>query len=221
MWTMRSPYTSVNTLHDVNPAVYSFADSGTYTVNLQTYYRACPTVTLSTNVRVYKNPEVDLGQDTAICPGSNGILLVDKINEGRPGASWMWNTGQTSPSITIGSAGMYFVKTSIYGCVTTDTIWVKEDCYMNVPNVFTPNGDGVNDYFYPRQYLTKGLTTFTMNIYNRWGQEIFTTNTLDGRGWDGKFNDAPQPEGVYIYTIDATFKDGQKEHKQGNITLMR
>ena len=60
-----------------------------------------------------------------------------------------------------------------------------------------------------------------MDIYNRWGQLIFSTETIDGRGWDGNFNSTPQSEGVYIYVMDAQFKDGQKEHHQGNITLLR
>ena len=60
-----------------------------------------------------------------------------------------------------------------------------------------------------------------MNIYNRWGQLIFTTSNIDGRGWDGNFNDIAQPEGVYVYIIDATFIDGQTTHHQGNITLLR
>ncbi len=87
--------------------------------------------------------------------------------------------------------------------------------------MFTPNGDGVNDYFFPRSLLTSGLTQFSMNIYNRWGELIFQTSSLTGEGWDGKFNNIPQPEGVYVYLIDAQFKDGQREHHQGNITLLR
>ena len=90
-----------------------------------------------------------------------------------------------------------------------------------IPNTFTPNGDGINDYFFPRQFLTKGVVSFTMNIFNRWGQQIYTTQSLDGQGWDGRFNDIPQPEGVYIYVIDGKFKDGQIEHHEGNITLIR
>ena len=92
---------------------------------------------------------------------------------------------------------------------------------MDIPNAFTPNGDGVNDYFYPRQMLTRGMTTFSMNIYNRWGQLIYQTTSIDGRGWDGNFNNIQQPEGVYVYIIDATFQDGQTEHHQGNVTLLR
>jgi gliding motility-associated-like protein len=60
-----------------------------------------------------------------------------------------------------------------------------------------------------------------MKIYNRWGELVFSTNSLDGKGWDGKFNNSDQPEGVFIYIIDATFKDGQKENHKGNVTLLR
>jgi gliding motility-associated-like protein len=90
-----------------------------------------------------------------------------------------------------------------------------------MPNVFTPNGDGVNDYFYPRSLLSSGLTEFKMDIYNRWGALIFETNAVEGQGWDGKYNGVAQPEEVYIYIIDAKFKDGKKEHHTGNITLIR
>jgi gliding motility-associated-like protein len=60
-----------------------------------------------------------------------------------------------------------------------------------------------------------------MEIYNRWGQQIFSTTNTEGQGWDGKFNGVIQPEGVYIYIIDVTFKDGKHEHHQGNVTLMK
>ena len=60
-----------------------------------------------------------------------------------------------------------------------------------------------------------------MTIYNRWGQVVFETEGLDGRGWDGTLNGVPQPQGVFVYMIDGVFKDGQKEHHQGNVTLIR
>jgi len=92
---------------------------------------------------------------------------------------------------------------------------------MNLPNVFTPNGDGVNDYFFPRDLLTSGATMFKMEVYNRWGEEVFSTESTDGQGWDGRFNGTPQPEGVYIYVIDVSFKNGKTEHHQGNVSLLR
>ena len=60
-----------------------------------------------------------------------------------------------------------------------------------------------------------------MQIFNRWGQIIFETTRLDGRGWDGRFNGKVQPEGVYVYLIDAQIDGDRNEHYQGNVTLIR
>ncbi len=204
-----------------NPASHSYDKYGTYTVTLNAYYRACKDTSASRIISIFPEPILNLGSDTSICPGSVAITLTDNNNINTAGTKWKWNTGQTTPSIVVTSPGFYSVTVNINGCESTDTIWVQKNCYMDIPNVFTPNGDGLNDYFFPRLYLTKGLTTFKMDIYNRWGQLIFETTTLDGSGWDGKLNGTDQPEGVYVYIIDATFKDLEKEHHQGNVTLMR
>ncbi len=208
-------------IDNVNPVLYSFDGAGTYVVSVSAIYRACPETTTTRSIRVYSYPEIYLGPDTSICPGSDAIILTDMRNELTPGARWAWSTGDSASQITVVKPGYYSATVTIDGCTAADTVWVQKDCYMDIPNVFTPNGDGVNDYFYPRQLLTRGVTTFSMNIYNRWGQLVYQTNTLDGRGWDGNFNNSPQPEAVYVYIIDATFKDGQKEHHQGNVTLLR
>ena len=60
-----------------------------------------------------------------------------------------------------------------------------------------------------------------MVIYNRWGEMIFETNSLNGRGWDGKVNDKEQPNGVYVYMIKVSFANGTNENYQGNVTLLR
>ncbi len=204
-----------------NPAVHTFATAGTFTVFVEAVYRACPDTSVSRSFTIYTQPGVNVGGDTSICPGSNPIYFVDNQNENTPGASWHWSTGETSAGIRVVEPGHYYVIVTLNGCSTTDSFNVGNDCYMDIPNVFTPNGDGLNDYFFPRTLLTSGLTSFSMKIFNRWGQEIFATTTTDGRGWDGKLNDVPQPEGVFVYIIDATFKDGQHEHRQGNVTLLR
>jgi len=206
---------------NVNPVFHAYADPGAYVVTVTALYRACRDTSVSENVYITAMPRVNLGADTSICPGGDPIVLTDFLNAGTAGASWLWSTGETTSSITVGEPGYYSTTVTIGGCSASDTVFVANDCYMDLPNVFTPNGDGVNDYFYPRQYLTKGITTFSMNIYNRWGQKLFETENIDGRGWDGRFNGKEQPEGVYVYIIEVSFKDGQKEHHQGNVTLMR
>ncbi|HNB81935.1 MAG TPA: gliding motility-associated C-terminal domain-containing protein, partial [Chitinophagaceae bacterium] len=103
----------------------------------------------------------------------------------------------------------------------TDSIWVQRDCYLNIPNSFSPNGDGRNDYFLPREILSSGISSFEMQIFNRWGELIFSTTQSDGRGWDGKYNGVDQPNGVYIYLIRAVFMNGVQKEYTGNVTLLR
>jgi gliding motility-associated-like protein len=211
-----------NTIVNVNPVLHSYENVQTpFTVTLDVKYRSCPEKTITRTVNVFANPSIYLGPDLSMCPGSNALTLVDEQNESNPKASWLWNTGETSPSINVVKPGTYSAVVTINGCSASDTVLVQKDCYMDIPNVFSPNNDGTNDFFFPRQMLTKGVATFKMNIYNRWGQLVYETTSTDGRGWDGSLNGTPQPEGVYVYMIDATYKDGQIEHHQGNVTLLR
>ncbi|MCD6013189.1 MAG: domain containing protein [Flavipsychrobacter sp.] len=205
-----------------NPVLHSYTQPGNYDVFATAYYKVCPPKTVSRTIKVYQAPEhVYLGGDTTICPGGVAILLSDGANSGNTAAKWKWSTGSSASYIRVTQPGTYFVKVYLDGCYSTDTVHILNDCYINLPNVFTPNGDGMNDFFFPRQLLTSGLIGFSMNIYNRWGELIFSSTSLDGRGWDGRFNGKEQPQGVFVYVIDATFKDGQKEHHQGNVTLLR
>lgn len=210
-----------DSIKDVNPVIYGYNTTGTFTITSTVAFRICPDLSVSRTITVLPQPAIALGPDTAICGGSETIELIDLTNAPDPAASWLWNTGETSYNILVSSPGDYYSTVTIGNCHASDTVHVTEDCYMAMPNIFTPNGDGVNDYFYPRSLLSKGLTAFKMDIYNRWGQLIFSTNSVDGRGWDGKFNGVEQPEEVYVVIIDATFRDGKKEHHQGNITLLR
>jgi gliding motility-associated-like protein len=210
-----------DSVRNVNPLMHSFDAVGTYTVSLNAYYLACPHITLSKPVTVYPYPNIYLGPDTAICPGGEAIILRDNVNADVASAKWEWSTGEGGPQLIIQKPGTYYSIVTINGCSSTDTVIVRNDCYLDVPNVFTPNGDGLNDYFLPRQFLSKGLISFKMNIYNRWGEKIFETQAIDGRGWDGTYNGVPQPEGVFVYVIEAAFKDGQHEQHHGNVTLMR
>jgi gliding motility-associated-like protein len=210
-----------DSIQNVNPITYAYNSTGTFTLTSKVYYRACGLRTSTRTITVEAQPVINLGPDTSICAGSGSITLTDNLYAAAAGVSFLWSTGQTTPAITITTPGTYYATVSLNNCSATDSVVVSNDCYMDIPNVFTPNHDGVNDFFYPRQFLSKGLIAFKMDIYNRWGQLIFETTSLDGQGWDGKLNGTDQPNGVYIYVINGTFKDGQKQNRQGNVTLMR
>ncbi|XZF13356.1 PKD domain-containing protein [Chitinophagaceae bacterium MMS25-I14] len=208
------------TKDNINPVVHAFDSARVYTVTLSATYRICRDTSISKNITIKPFPLIDLGPDTSICPNGAPLTLHD-IHGNSFGASWMWNTGETTQTIQISQPGSYWATVTSDGCSTSDSITVLRDCYLNIPNSFTPNGDGINDYFFPRQFLSRSVAGFRMTIFDRWGQTIFETANIDGRGWDGRFNDKPQPQGAYVYLIDVVFVNGVKEHYQGNVTLLR
>lgn len=201
---------------------HSYPEPGTYTVTYSVDYRICPGLTASKQITVKPYPEIYLGDDTAICPGSDPIFIGDILNTGTTNdINYTWNTKDVGKGIYVHSAGVYAVKAEKDGCSITDSVVVRKDCYIDIPNAFTPNGDGRSDYFLPRQLLSKSVTEFNMQIYNRWGEQIFITNSVNGRGWDGKYNGTDQPVGVYVYTMQVTFANGATERYQGNVALLR
>ncbi|WP_207495651.1 PKD domain-containing protein [Aridibaculum aurantiacum] len=105
-----------------------------------------------------------------------------------------------------------------YGCRDTicQPIQARVIPLLDVPNAFTPNGDGVNDKVFVRGF---GIAKMNWRIYNRWGTVVFQTNNRT-EGWDGTYRGAKQPKEVYHYVLDVEFSDGKKYQKKGDITLL-
>ena len=210
-----------NIIKDVHYPSHIFDQAGSFTVNLSGKNLYCATASnpASQNITVNPYPQVSLGSDTAICNGITGSILL--TNNLPSTGSYLWSTGETTNSILVNTPNYYWLQVSNGECATTDSIWVKNDCYINIPNSFSPNNDGLNDYFIPRELLSSGLLQFKMSIYNRWGEKIYYTDKIDGRGWDGKYNNKTQESGVYIYIMDVVFKNGLRKNFTGNITLFK
>lgn len=201
---------------------HAYDVSGTMPVQLLTEYRACPAAAFTDTVRVYALPKIYLGPDSGLCLDGTYLVLQNQLSAPDAYTS-RWNTGDTTAAIKIVHPGTYSLTISSgpLGCSATESVIVRKDCYVDIPNAFTPNGDGANDYFFPRQLLSRKVTRFHMQVLNRWGQQVFETTRTDGRGWDGRFNGSPQPGGVYIYLINLSI-DGQREEQyNGNVTLIR
>ena len=124
--------------------------------------------------------------------------------------------------------GLYSISyfyTSPVGCSNSDTASVhlfnSPDCEGTIffPDVFSPNGDNVNDFFRP---VVENIFSFTMHIYNRWGQLMFSTQDVS-KGWDGKYQGAECPNGAYSY--DATYapslRTDEFKTKRGMFTLLK
>lgn len=114
----------------------------------------------------------------------------------------------------------------IHGCKATDTIRinVKEvicgDTYIFVPNAFSPNGDGNNDYFKP--YFPQALITEVyFAVYNRWGNIMYETNEINMKGWDGIYNNQQLASDVFVYYIKARCLNNEIYEHKGNVTILK
>ncbi len=211
-----------------DPVHHTFNRSGTFPVILTARFRACPTSVFSDTVYVFDLPGVYLskeyiGPDSGICLNGVSVVLENSSGGHLAGRHYRWSTGATTATITVGSPGRYSltIVADPIGCSAADSVEIFKDCYPDIPNAFVPNGDGVNDYFFPKYWQGRDVKAFSMKIFNRWGQVIFETDNVYHKGWDGRFNNIPQSAGVYIYLINVVLKDSKAEQFTGNVTLLR
>jgi gliding motility-associated-like protein len=160
--------------------------------------------------------------------GGQAPLDVTFTNTSVGANSYFWNLGNGVNAITPAAAttyttaGVYTVTLMAYnsGCIATDTvlILVNDATTIAVPNIFSPNGDNINDEFY---ILTTGMKTLTCDIFNRWGQKVYTLGTPTQK-WDGKLDNGNEAsEGTYYYVLEAQGYDGKSYSYKGPITLVK
>lgn len=157
--------------------------------------------------------------DSLLCRGEKLIL-----NATQPEASYIWNTGSIDSVLEINSEGTYHVSVSNYCGTMDDEVKIYyqncDEC-VHIPTGFSPNQDGHNDYF--RVLHDCILTKYEIHIFNRWGQEVYSSTNPDSF-WDGKFNGAEQLIEVYSYILNYTKSNlinESSEFLKGNITILR
>ncbi len=106
------------------------------------------------------------------------------------------------------------------GCKQVDriTIIVVEPRSF-IANVFTPNGDGINDTLFPQ--FRGDVVSFDFKVFNRWGALVFAENQNPENGWDGIYRGDLAPEDIYIYSIIVNYADGTSETISGDTALIR
>ena len=136
--------------------------------------------------------------------------------------SYLWSTSETSTVIVASPQHLTTycaTVTTAAGCKASDCldIIVNDESTLYVPNVFTPNGDGVNDVFYTPN---RNIVSYSLDIFNRWGQLLFSSDS-PLKGWDGTFGGQMVPDGVYVYILKAKGADEVTYSKTGHITVFQ
>ena len=196
---------------------FSVLEAGTYMVTVTRTDTFC----ISTDrvmVEYTTLPELDLGQDTILC--LEQVLTLDVYDP--LAQSYLWEDGNTGDAFQIDQTGTYSVKVTNYCGTVEDAINVSfENCReVYAPNVFSPNLDGINDFFMLMDGGDiKKIEHFA--IFDRWGDLVFEQKNIlsndvsaawDGEGW---------PEGVYTWFAEIEFRDGKSERLKGDVMLLR
>lgn len=186
----------------------------------------------NSNIELDNEVKAIFTMPSIICP--EDLLEVKNESEGLIDA-WRWNFDVVSTSNlkdplpflmpTLNREAYYTVKlvasNNTIGCSdsTRKTLTVLDNCLIAVPTGFTPNNDGLNDFFRPNNAIK--ADNYEFKVYNRWGQLVFSTNNWQEK-WDGRINGELQTTGVYVWMLRYTHRDtGKQVFQKGTVTLIR
>ncbi|HET6244063.1 MAG: gliding motility-associated C-terminal domain-containing protein [Bacteroidetes bacterium] len=159
-------------------------------------------------------PTKNFSNDTTICEGEEILLKIKQDN-----FNFLWQDNSTAGSFLLSEAGYYSVEISDDDCYYSYEINVEvEQCELEMPNVFTPNNDGINDRFVPFEILLK--TKGELFIFNRFGLKVFETENLVS-GWGGMCNGRPCNEGTYFWVVKFQTQTYGELTTKGFVTLLK
>jgi len=170
-----------------------------------------------------------LPQDTTVNVGEK-VLLDVTISPYPKSAitTYRWSPQQglscvdcANPVVTSYNDENYYEVIVTYnkGCIAKSAVTVFTDANPEIytPNMFSPNGDGINDMFF---VYGLGIRDFDLKIFNRWGEKVYES-TEQTQGWDGFFRNSKQEPGAYVYYVQVVYLNNKKFSKTGSVTLMR
>lgn len=215
---------------DAFPFSLTDLSAGSYTLTIQDGNGAIYELTVVVPSKL--QPLLDVGPDLSLSLGESTEL---EAIANFPIAQIVWEPGDyldcdTCIVVTLETPGENITYTvtafDADGCLITDILNVEVQKPRNVfvPNLFTPNGDGINDKFMVfggRE--VRQIRDF--QIYSRWGSRLFRASSFQPNdatyGWDGSYNGKQMDAGVYVFYIEVEFIDGETEIVKGDVTLIR
>ena len=177
---------------------------------------ACGTFVHEVRVDYQQGPELNL-TDTSRCEGQFYRIELPEVWQG----SYQWTDGSSERIRILTDSGWYSAEVSNPCGTTNDQFYLGLadcECHMYLPTAFSPNGDGLNDELIIKTRCE--LSSYQMEVYDRWGRQIFTSNNLN-RGWDGTFQGQDVPNGSYPFIIRYTPEGRNPRVEKGVVNVLR
>ena len=195
-------------------ATFAVHEAGTYWVEVTNPFG---TTHASINVNYDSIPTVALDNHTFDCP-----MEPLTLNAGaNTNYTYTWQDNSAGANHTVSEPGTYTVTVSnLCGSSSASAVVETQNCEftLEMPNVFTPNGDHTNDIFVPTEI--NGIAEIQLIVFNRWGDVVYnTTDVLPS--WDGESRGTPCAEGSYFWKIEASDFQGKQYSFHGNVHLIR
>ena len=235
-WTWNFGDNSPNSFAQ-NPS-HCYSQTGTYTVTMTaTSNGGCAsTLTIPNMITVYPVPHASFTATPQTTTILNTNISFTDLSTGNP-VMWQWNFGDPNTladtsniqnptyQYSTDNGDTYpvnLIVTNQFGCVddTSIDVIVEPEFTFFIPNAFTPNGDGINDFFFGTGI---GITTYNIWIFDRWGNLIFTTNDIN-KGWDGTVQGKSGgicQEDVYVWKVVLTDIHDKKHKYIGHVSLIK
>lgn len=229
--TVSQTWSFDNTTSSQPSPYHCFTQSGSYSVKLiVTDNNGCTDSLLKVNyIIVHPDPVADFDVSSNPSKTDMPVYFTDKST----GAiSWYWAFGDLNnssssaqhPSFTYSDSGMYNVMLVVvnqFGCVDTTykSLLIQPEFTFYIPNTFTPNGDGVNELFFPKA-SSINFSDFDFYIFDRWGNQIFHTTDFN-KGWDGKLNGRTVQQDTYVWRVKTADLYGNKLEYTGHVNVVR
>ncbi len=216
---------------DVSPKHY-YTKEGVYTVTMVAENKACGiSDTVEKSLKFVKRASSnDFSIDYEPCR-DGGDVKLSAWGTHFQDYEWNFGNGETAQgkavNYSFSESGKYKISLSLKDSIcqryfTKDTVLeIFSDGYTPwMPNIFTPNGDGVNDYFgLPEGAHPEFYKWVDMKIFNRWGKLLYETNDIN-KPWDGTFESNTLAEGVYFYTLEIEDACSNQKEFKGFVHLM-
>jgi len=217
-------------------AQHCYDSPGAYSVSFSsTDSSGCSaTATIPNMINVYVKPKAAFAYNPQPVIEGNPVNFENQ-SSGAISYQWFFNDPSakdssnqgstlTNPIHTFKDTGRFCIMLIASSNTCADTInpclEVNQACALpdSVPNVFTPNGDGINDLFIVK---AAGLAQLNCTIFNRWGMKIYAYDAI-ATGWDGRtFSDNTASMGTYYYVLEATCIDGRKKEANGYLQVIK